>query len=188
MARSLPDEATIAFRRALELDPLSVPCNLGLGWSFYFSRKHDLAIGQFLRTLEIAPNVPRALYGIGLSYQHKGQLRKGLDAFRKAYESSGGEVAAVMFMGVTHAMAGRRSAAEKELMKLQVLARNSYVPAIYPAFIYIALHDLDKAFESLYQACDERSSYLIFLNVQPSFDNLRSDRRYNELLKVLGLN
>jgi TolB-like protein/Tfp pilus assembly protein PilF len=187
MARSLPDEATAAFRRALELDPLSVPCNLALGWSFYFSRKHDLAIRQFLRTLEIAPNVPMALYGLGLSYHHKGQPRKGLDEFRKAYESSGGEVAAVMFMGITHAMAGRRPAAEKELMKLRDMAKHSYVPAIYQAVIYVALQDLDRAFESLYRACEERSSYMIFLNVQPSFENLRSDARYGDLLRTLGL-
>lgn len=186
MARSSPDDATNAFRRALELDPLSVPCNLGLGWSYYFSRKHDLAILQFLRTLELAPNVPMALYGLGLAYQHTGRIREGLTEFRKAYSSSKGEAAAVMLMGVTHAMAGNRKAAEEELARLRALARKSYVPAIYPAFIYVVLNDLDGAFESLYKACEERSSYLIFLDVQPSFENLRRDPRYKDLLKRLG--
>jgi TolB-like protein/Tfp pilus assembly protein PilF len=187
MARSSPDEATNAFRRALDLDPLSVPCNLGLGWSFYFCRKYDLAIKQFLGTLEIAPNVPMALYGLGLSYHHKNQHHQGLNEFQKAYASSGGEVASVMFMGVTHALAGRKKAAEKELAKLQTLAKQSYVPAVYQAFIYVALNDLDRAFESLLKACEERSSYLIFLDVQPSFENLRADPRYKDLLKQLGM-
>src|SRR6185369_16933063 len=57
MARSQPQEAAVAFHRALELDPLSIPCNLGLGWSHYFSRNYDLAIEQYRSTLEIAPNV-----------------------------------------------------------------------------------------------------------------------------------
>jgi tetratricopeptide (TPR) repeat protein len=187
MARSSPDEATNAFRRALELDPLSVPCNLGLGWSYYFCGKDDLAIEQFLRTLEIAPSVPMALYGLGLSYHHKNQHRKGLSEFQKAYVSSGGEVAAVMCMGVTHALAGRKKAAEKELAKLQALAKQRHVPAVYSAFIYVTLNDLDRAFEWLYKAYEERSSYLIFLNVQPSFEKLRSDPRYQDLSSRLNL-
>jgi TolB-like protein/Flp pilus assembly protein TadD len=187
MARSSPDEATIAFRRALELDPLSVPCNLGLGWSYYFSCTYDLAIEQFRRTLEIAPGVPMALYGLGLSYHHKNQHREGLSEFQKAYVSSGGEVAAVMFMGVTHALAGRKKAAEKELAKLAVLAKQNYVPAVYSAFIYVALNDLDRAFESLQKACEERSSYLIFLNVQPFFEKVRADPRYRDLSSRLKL-
>jgi TolB-like protein/Flp pilus assembly protein TadD len=187
MARSSPDEATNTFRRALELDPLSVPCNLGLGWSYYFGRAYDLAIEQFRRTLEIAPGVPMALYGLGLSYHHKNQHREGLSEFQKAYVSSGGEVAAVMFMGVTHALAGRKKAAEKELARLRALSKQSYVPAVYSAFIYVALNDLDRAYESLHKACDERSSYLIFLNVQPFFEKLRADPRYRELSSRLKL-
>jgi TolB-like protein/Flp pilus assembly protein TadD len=187
MARSAPDEATNAFRRALELDPLSVPCNLGLGWSYYFCRTYDLAIDQFRRTLEIAPGVPMALYGLGLSYHHKNQHREGLSEFQKAYVSSGGEVAAVMFMGVTHALAGRKKAAEKELAKLGALAKQSYVPAVYSAFIFVALNDLDRAFEWLHKAFEERSSYLIFLNVQPSFEKLRADPRYRDLSSRLKL-
>jgi len=181
MARSAPDEATNAFRRALELDPLSVPCNLGLGWSYYFCRKYGLAIEQFQKILEIAPNVPMALYGLGLSYHHNNQHQAGFIEFEKAYRATGGEVAAMMFMGVTHALAGRKKAAEEELAKLGALAERGYVPSVYLAFIYVALNDLDRAFELLEKACEERSSYLIFLNVQPWFEKLREDPRY-ELL------
>jgi TolB-like protein/Flp pilus assembly protein TadD len=187
MARSSPEEATRAFRSALELDPLSVPCNLGLGWSHYFCRDYGLAIEQFQRTLEIAPNVPMALYGLGLSYHHKNQPREGFSEFQKAYVSTGGDIAAVMFLGLTHALAGRKKAAEKELAKLKALAKRTYVPAVYSAFIYVALHDLDRAFEALYKACEERSSYLIFLNVQPYFERLRADPRYRDLANRLKL-
>jgi predicted Zn-dependent protease len=128
-----------------------------------------------------------ALYGIGLSYHHKGQHRQGLSEFQKGYISTGGDPAAVMFMGVTLAWAGRKKAAEKALAKLQTVAKQIYVPAVYPAFIYIALDDLDRAFESLHQACEERSSYMIFLNVQPSFEKLRADPRYRDLLVRMNL-
>jgi Flp pilus assembly protein TadD len=127
-----------------------------------------------------------ALYGLGLAFQHKGQHRKGLGEFRKSYESSGGGAAAVMLLGVTHALSGRTKSADKELAKLRGLAKQGYVPSVYEAFVHVALGDLDRAFEALYRAVEERSSYMIFLNVQPSFENMRSDRRYADLLKLFG--
>lgn len=187
MARAQPEEATGAFKRALELDPLSIPCNLGLGWSYYFSRKYDHAIAQYRRTLEIAPNVPMALYGLGLAYGLKNLPMEGSSEFQKAHTSSGGEVAAVMLVGVTHALAGHRKAVDVELARLHALSRQKYVPAVYFAFIYIALNDLDPAFEWLRRACEERSTYLIFLNVQPSLDRVRADPRYQHLLNRVGL-
>jgi TolB-like protein/Flp pilus assembly protein TadD len=187
MARALPDRATAAFQHALELDPLSIPCNLGLGWSYYFSRDFDLAIAQYRRTLEIAPSVPMALYGLGLAYGLKHLPMEGLSEFRKADASSGGESAAVMLVGVTHALAGHQEPAEQELRRLATIAERKYVPAVYFAFIYVALDDLDRAFEWLGRACEERSTYLVFLNVQPSLDRVRSDPRYQQLLNGMGL-
>ena len=183
MAKSQPEDATKAFRRALDLDPLSIPCNLGFGWSLYFWGKNDQAIEQFQKTLEMAPDVPMALYGLGLSFQQKSEHQRGFGEFQKAYVSTGGDIAAVMLMGVTHALAGRRQAAEQELVKLSGLAQHRYVPAIYSAFIHVALSDLDRAFEFLNKACEERSSYLVFITVQPSFDVVRLDPRYGDLLK-----
>jgi hypothetical protein len=90
-------------------------------------------------------------------------------------------------MGVTHALAGRKKAAEKQLAKLHALAKHRHVPAVYSAFIYVTLNDLDRAFESLHKAYEERSSYLIFLNVQPSFEKLRLDPRYQDLSIRLNL-
>ena len=187
MAKSAPDEATKSFRRALELDPLSVPCNLGLGWSFYFWGHYDLAIEQFQKTLEIAPGVPMALYGRGLSFHHMNQPHRGRQEFQQAYVSTGGDIAAVMFMGITHALAGRKKAAEKELAKLRALSKQRYIPAVYFAFIYVALNKLDPAFECLHAACEERSSYLVFMTVQPSFENLRSDPRFEALLRKITM-
>jgi TolB-like protein/Tfp pilus assembly protein PilF len=187
MGLNRPEEATQAFRRALDLDPLSIPCNLGLGWSYYFSHQYDLAIEQYRKTLEIAPNVPMALYGLGLSYHHKRLPEQGSIEFERALTFFRGEAAAVMLMGVAHALAGNRESALKDLAQLHDLSRQKYVPAVYSAFIYVAMNDLDHAFEYLHKACDERSSYMIFLNVQPSFESLRSDPRYPDLIKRVGL-
>ena len=187
MGLNRPEEATQAFKRALDLDPLSIPCNLGLGWSYYFSHQYDLAIEQYRKTLEIAPNVPMALYGLGLSYHHKRLPEQGSIEFERALTFFRGEAAAIMLVGVAHALAGHSESALKDLAELHDLSRQKYVPAVYSAFIYVALNDLDHAFEYLHKACDERSSYMIFLNVQPSMESLRSDPRYPDLIKRVGL-
>ena len=180
-------EATRAFKRAVEIDPLSIPCNLGLGWSYYFSRNYDLAVEQYQKTLELAPNVPMALYGLGLAYNHKKMQRNAVAELQKALTCWGDEPAAVMLSGVTHATAGMHDAAQTDLRQLHALSQQKYVPAVYSAFIYIALNDIDSAFEWLGRACTERSSYLIFLGVQPAMDNIRADRRYNDLIRQVGL-
>jgi len=180
-------EATQAFTRAVEIDPLSIPCNLGLGWSYYFSRQYDLAVEQFQKTLELAPNVPMALYGLGLAYTHKNMQRNAVAELQKAFTCWGDEPAVVMLSGVTQATAGMHDAAQADLRQLRALSQQKYVPAVYSAFIYIALNDIDSAFEWLEKACAERSSYLIFLGVQPAMDNIRADRRYNDLIRQVGL-
>jgi TolB-like protein/Tfp pilus assembly protein PilF len=180
-------EATQAFERAVEIDPLSIPCNLGLGWSYYFSKNYDLAIEQHRKTLEIAPSVPMALYGLGLAYHHKRQPQRALDELQKALAYLGEEPAALMLVGITHALAGMHEAARADLEQLHALSRQKYVPAVYSAFIYIALNDVDCAFQWLEKAFAERSSYLIFLGVQPAMDNIRADHRYQDFVRRLGL-
>jgi TolB-like protein/Tfp pilus assembly protein PilF len=180
-------EAIQAFQRAVEIDPLSIPCNLGLGWSYYFSKDYDLAIDQHRKTLEIAPNVPMALYGLGLAYHHKRQPQRALDELQKALAYLGEEPAALMLVGITHALTGMHETARADLEQLHALSRQKYVPAVYSAFIYIALDDLDCAFQWLEKAFAERSSYLVFLGVQPAMDNIRADPRYQDFVRRLGL-
>ena len=186
MARARPEEATKAFSRAVELDPISIPSNLGLGWSLYFSRRFDLAVTQFQRTLELAPNLPMALYGLGLTYHHRREGALGNEAFQHADLSSGGDAAPIMLLAVTSALAGNRAESAAQLARLEEAAQRSYVPAVYFAFVYATWNELDRAFDWLNRAYDERSSYLIYLRIQPALHNLRADPRYFELVRRVG--
>jgi serine/threonine-protein kinase len=181
------DDAAARMRRALELDPLSVPCNLGLGWSSYYARRYDDAIAQYRRTLEIAPDLPMVLYELGLAYQNKGCYDEALAAFERAHTVSGGEAIAVMLLGQLHGITGRHEEARRHLSNLQEVSRQQYVPALYKACIHAGVHDLDQAFAWFNQAYDERSNYLIYLGVEPTLDMLRSDIRYAELMRRVGL-
>lgn len=181
------DEAAREMRRALELEPLSIPCNLGVGWSLYYERKYEEAVAQYRKTLEISPDLPMALYELGLCYQNMRRYDEALAAFQKGHEMSRGEAASVMLLAHLHALNGRYEDARRHLATLEAMATQTYVPSLYMAFVYVGYGDSDRAFAWFERAYQERSSYLIYLAVEPSLDVLRSDSRYAHLIRRLGL-
>lgn len=187
LSRGRMEEASREMRRAVELDPLSVPCNLGLGWSFYYARQYDEAIEQYRRTLEIAHDLPMVLYELGLAYQNKRCYDQALAAFEKAHSQSGGEAAAVMLLGHLYALIGRHVEARQQLARLEEMSSQQYVPPLYMAFVHAGEGDADQAFAWFERAYDERSNYLIYLAVEPSLDSLRPDPRYADLMRRVGL-
>ena len=181
------NDAMEQMERARQLDPLSVPCNMGVGWALYYARKYDEAITQYRKTLEIAPDLPMVLYELGLAYQQKGLLDEARAVFEKAHSLSGGEPAAVMLLGQFHGLLGREKEARQELAKLEGIAKQRYVPALYTAFVHAGMSDNDAAFLWLEKAYEERTNYLIYLAVEPSLDKLRSDPRYPALVRRIGI-
>jgi len=181
------EEAAREMRRALELEPLSIPCNLGVGWSLYYERKYEEAVAQYRKTLEISPDLPMALYELGLCYQNMRRYDEALAAFQKGHEMSRGEAASVMLLAHLHALNGRYEDARRHLATLEAMATQTYVPSLYMAFVYVGYGDSDRAFAWFERAYQERSSYLIYLAVEPSLDVLRSDSRYAHLMRRLGL-
>lgn len=187
LARARPELAATAFSRGAALDPFSIPCQLGLGWSYYFARRYEQAISQFRRTLELAPGLPMALYGLGLSFHHHGDFEQALGIVREAESSSGGEPASVMLLATTATLLGNAAESSVQLERLRAMLPQRYVPPVYFAFIHAMRNELDDAFDWLERAFDERSSYLIFLRLQPALHNLRADSRYFALVRRVGV-
>ena len=181
------EEAAVAMCRAQQLDPLSVPFNLGIGWASYYQRRYDDAIEQYEKTLEIAPGVPLVMYELGLAYQNKGSLDQALEWFERASVASKNEPASVMLRGHIYALLGRAADARRQREKLVEMSNRQYVPALYTAFIYAGERNADEAFAWFDRACDERSSYMIYLDVEPSLDHLRGDPRFEALVQRVGV-
>jgi tetratricopeptide (TPR) repeat protein len=182
------EEAEREMKPALELEPLSVVCHLGVGWTYYYARDYDRAIAQYKRAMEIAPNLPMVLYELGLAYMNKKLYNQALAEFERAYTFSDGEPAAVMLLGHIHALLRRTEEAHSALAKLQEMSNSRYVPAFYRAFIYLGLvGEIGRVFEWLEKAYEDRTNYLIFLAVEPSMEPLRGDPRYQSLLQRVGL-
>ena len=140
-----------------------------------------LALGQ------IEANFLPACLLTGMTRVQTGALEEARDAFLRGYEFSGGAPAFLAGTGLVHAASGASEAARGVIQELAELVDERYVPAFYTATIHAALGDRESALTWLGRAVDERSESVLYLGVEPLFDGLRSDPRFQELLRRVGI-
>jgi tetratricopeptide (TPR) repeat protein len=187
MGRS--DESLAQMKQARELDPLSPLSNFLLARGFYYAREYDQAIEQFQEALKLDPSFQPALGFLPGAYEQKGMHEEALTGFQKAITLTKGEVRILSMSGLGHfyAVSGRKGEARTVLNQLKQLAQEEYVSADSIARIYAGLGEKDQAFAWLEKACDEHSYSIAWLKVEPAWDSLRSDPRFAELLRRMGL-
>jgi len=112
---------------------------------------------------------------------------EAISQFQQALAIAPESAFALAGLGRTHAVSGNRTEALRILRQLTELSRSRYVPAIYISAIFAALGDLDQTFAWATKAYEERSHYLIYLNVEPSLDGIREDPRFHDLVVRMGL-
>lgn len=125
--------------------------------------------------------------GLGWCYIWKGQLAESLAQFEQARAFSGGGAEAIAGFGHACAKAGRVREAHKLLDELQELSRQRYISPFYIALLYAGLEDKERALEYLQKACEHRAEWMMHIKVDPVWDFLRSDNRFAELQKRIGL-
>ena len=180
------DDAIIGSKRALELDPLSLIINATLGWIFYFARRFDDAVAQFNKTIELAPNFYPARLILGYVYVCRGQYTEAIAELQRA-QSLSDTPAVLSGIGHAYAASGETRKALDMIGRLTELSRSRYVSAESQAIVYIGMGDSERGIEWLKKAADQRSSYMVFLKVDPRLDAIRSDTRFAELLHRIGL-
>jgi TolB-like protein/DNA-binding winged helix-turn-helix (wHTH) protein/Tfp pilus assembly protein PilF len=174
------DEALLHLRRAQELDPLAPEISMDIAHLFNFSRQYDKAIPQYLKTIEMDPNFARVHVRLASAYQNKGMYQEAIAELKKV-NAEGGQLA------YAYALAGERDQAQKILNDLKELSKQQYVSPFDFAVIYKGLGDKDQAFEWLNKTFDENPYRLSMIKVNPRFDSLRSDPRFDELLRRMKL-
>ena len=181
------EEGIAEIDRAHQLDPLSSVFSAHLGWAYHIARQPDRAIKQIQKTLEMDPDFSMAHFFLGMAYEEKRMFEESIAAYKKAVELSG-EYPGTLGLGHVYAMSGRRDEAQQIVTNLEQQAREG--KRIRPtslSTIYAALNERDKAFEWLEKGYDERYEGILYLKVQPYYDNLRSDPRYGDFLQRIGL-
>lgn len=187
MGRFEEEQAQIV--RAKELDPLSLIINAESGWGLYYAREFERAARHLDRTLKMDAHFPVAHFILGLVYQQQGNFEGAIAELQRAIELISGSpfALAIGVLGHAYARSGSLEQARAQLERLRELARKDYVPAYAFALVHIGLGDKDPAFASLRDAFEERYDRLIYLKVDPLFDDLRSDPRFEDLIGKIGL-
>jgi TolB-like protein/DNA-binding winged helix-turn-helix (wHTH) protein len=183
------DESLAESRRALLFDPLDFSNRVHLGWHRYFAREYDEAIEPITKALESEPNRrnrPNARAILGAVYEQKRMYDKAIANFQDAVAQSGGAPTYIAQLAHAQAAAGNRAEALK-LLEEGKWPKHKYVSPEEIAAVYVALDEKETAFEWLEQAYQIRSASLINLKVDPRFDDLRSDRRFSNLIRRIGL-
>ena len=181
------DEALAQIRRAQELDPLSLPINMTLGWVYLTGRQNEQSVDQLRKTLELDPSFVLAHHRLGLVYEQQGKYDAAIAEFKQVVNLTGGKPLGMTGLARAYALAGKHGEAERILAELQEMSKLRYVPPASVALVYAALGDKDQAFAWLEKAEQGRDGILARLKVDPRFDSLRSDPRFAQLLRRVGL-
>jgi len=179
------DQAIAEIKRARELDPLSTVVNTHVGYRLFFARRYDEAIEALKQTLELDQTNPLTHTVLGYTYAEKGMYREAIAAYQEAIKLGGDGPSTQIYMGAAYAKAGERERAQAILKQLET--SKEYVSPGELAILYVALGEREQAFTSLEKAYAAHDLQLQYLGVDPAFDSLRSDPRFADLLRRVGL-
>jgi Tfp pilus assembly protein PilF len=151
------------------------------------ARHYDQAETELKKALELDPRAIDAHIFLGFVYVQQGKNSEGIGEFRTVVELSGRNPSLLPLLGFGYASAGNRANAEAILKEMSSDPGDRPELPFETALIYIGLGDHDLAFEWLEKAFEARAWQLGFLKVEPFFDPIRSDPRYTDLLRRVGL-
>ena len=158
----------------------------GLGGIFYFARRDETASAQLRKTLELYPNRASLQHMLALVFSRQGQHQEAVKLERQAVASST-SLTHRAWLAYALARAGQRTEALSLLRELQQRALHERVSPIYFARIYVGLNDHEQALQWLRKIYDEHSDHILSLGVEPVYDPLRADPRFQEMLRGVGL-
>jgi TolB-like protein/DNA-binding winged helix-turn-helix (wHTH) protein/Flp pilus assembly protein TadD len=179
------DEAIVEMKRAENLDPLSLIINADLAELLLLAHSYDESIRQSRKTIEMDPNFALAHNQLGQAYLQKQMHDEAITELQKAVQLSAGSPTCIANLARAYAASGKRSEAAKLLNDLKKRSNSTYSHAPEIAVIYAALGDRDQAMLWLEKGYEERFNPGVLL--RPGFDPLRSEPRFQELVRRIGL-
>ena len=183
-------EAFAEMQRALNPDPLSPRFGFWLGWLHFFTRQYDAALKQFRKTLELDSNLPMLHEYLGYTYEKKQMHKEAIAEWSKGLRLIGAdEDASLLERTYTESGfdAALRALAQKRLETFkEKTGRGEYVPSYEYVVAYMRLDDKEQAFAWLAKAFAERNRFAFEITVNPIFDSLRSDPRFEKIVTSLA--
>ena len=182
------DEAMQQARLALEADPLSAEAAGVVSLVLYYQRKYDDAAAQRLKAIELNPGSATHHLMLGRVYAAQRAFDRAIEELQTAKRLSGDAPFIQAELARTFAAAGRRRDAQELIASLirTPAASGARLGAQYPAYVYAALGDRDRAFEWLNRALDEREPNILWAAVDPRLDDIRRDPRFENIIRRIA--
>jgi TolB-like protein/DNA-binding winged helix-turn-helix (wHTH) protein/Tfp pilus assembly protein PilF len=180
-------EALEEARHAQQIDPLSLSINTTLAGRYRDLRQYARAIDLSERTLEMDANFVPAHVALGAAYEEQSIWQQAISEYQKAVDLSQNSPIALASLGSAYGYSGNQDAARKIIVDLREASKRHYVSAFDMATVFAGISDRDSAFHWLEKAYSDRESQMAFLNVSRRLDPLRSDPRFADLLRRMGL-
>jgi serine/threonine-protein kinase len=187
MAMARFEEAQEELARGQILDPLSLSIGTGAGWVLYFMGKYDEAITQYERVLELDPDFIILPWFLGPAYVERGRYDDAIALYHHWLERSKGYPGFRALLTYAYAKAGRLDEARDTFATLEQQTHERRVPADFMALALTGLGEVDRAFEWLDRALEERCWTFALLKVDPPYRSLWPDPRFERLMQKIGL-
>jgi serine/threonine protein kinase/TolB-like protein/Tfp pilus assembly protein PilF len=180
------EQGKLELKKAQELDPLSLLINTSIGRQLYFARQYDTAVQQLQKTLEMDPKFVPAQHALEAAYAQSGMYKEAVAERQRVLTLSGNpDLAAAI--GEDYSTSGYPGVLRSWIAGLQEISKRGYVSAYNMSEIYARLGQKQEALAALERAYTERDSNLTNMKVEPLFDGIRSDARFQELLRRLAM-
>ena len=179
-------EAHEAIHRARDLDPLSLIITTAVGRVLHFARRYDDAIAQCRRALEMDPAFVQAHFDLGMAYAQAGRHEEAIAEFESVLKPDDPRSLMLGVLGHIYARAGRIDQAADVVATLERRYRRGEAASYDLALPLIGLDRVSDGCAWLERACDTRSGLLVFLNVEPMYDSIRTEPRFASLVRRLG--
>jgi serine/threonine protein kinase/tetratricopeptide (TPR) repeat protein len=187
LTRGDTKQAAVYIDRALKPDPLSLLFNTRLSSIYYFQRDNERAIKLAQKLLSENDNAFFLYNTIAIAYAQMKSFKEALAASQRASILMREDAVTISTLGVIYALSGRVKEARWVAETLEQLSKKRYVQPYLIASIYGALGDKNQAFTWLEKAARQRDSYMLRIRVDPAFDKIHSDLRYDRLLQSVNL-
>lgn len=180
------DEARATSERAITIDPLAFNAYLTSADSYYLAGEYDLAIERLDQLLELYPKSGIVPERLGWSYLQKGMFVEAIENLELGRVQSPRQTQILWMLGHAYATAGRTAEARDVLSQLHEMREASYLSPYGIALVHVGLGEHDDAFAWLERAYDDRIGWMVFLDVEPRWDPLRNDPRFEDLIGRMG--
>jgi TolB-like protein/Tfp pilus assembly protein PilF len=179
------DDALAEIRRAQDLNPTSLIINSWVAMILCYGNQLDSALQQGKYAVQLDPDFPVSHFFLGIVYRKKGMFKEAITEFQRAVDLDKDSITYLTGLGEAYAISGQRDKARKILDDLAEQAKRRYVSPYGVAAVYAGLGDKDKAIHWLNQAYLQHDDGLGNLRIDPNWEMLRSDPRFQDLLRKM---